>query len=52
MLLLLFRVTSGLVVLARTKDAAAEISKTIRQKGTQKVYFHFDYVVKYSSYFL
>jgi hypothetical protein len=31
------RVTSGLVVLARTKEVAAELSEIIRQKGTEKV---------------
>eukprot|EP00597_Dinobryon_sp_UTEXLB2267_P002647 CAMPEP_0170066298 /NCGR_PEP_ID=MMETSP0019_2-20121128/6050_1 /TAXON_ID=98059 /ORGANISM="Dinobryon sp., Strain UTEXLB2267" /LENGTH=403 /DNA_ID=CAMNT_0010273357 /DNA_START=407 /DNA_END=1615 /DNA_ORIENTATION=+ len=32
------RVTSGLVILAKSKDAAAEISKNIRDKKMKKVY--------------
>eukprot|EP01036_Dinobryon_divergens_P029260 gene29260-38330_t len=32
------RVTSGLVVLAKSKEAAAEISKSIRDKKTVKIY--------------
>ena len=31
------RVTSGLVVLAKSKEAAADISKSIRDKKTVKV---------------